>query len=412
MKRKENRPRGEALAGACLCLAALALPVRSGAVEVPGVGWEGQGADVVITNVDTDPRPDMILMAYDNPAQANNFRYKVGWNLGTNGVAQSWDPGFVMVDGVGWEGQGAGAAIANLDGDPRPELLLMAYDNPGGANSFRWRVGWNLGPNGVAQSWEPGFRTVPGLGWEGAGAGLGIGNVDRDPRPDLFFMAYDNPARDNSFRYTMVPNLGAAQPIWLEMDKLAGVAWPPATAVRNGVSQSLADIYLPFGVALDLRQDNGAIPDALPAACFSDADLDGFLVANMNTPPPPGGAWHMYGAFLTCSPDGLLGVMFDGAQRRGFAVFMNAFGATEQQERIMRTTAHELGHALCLYHNDGDAWRASGPTAGAGRTVMNQTGVLATDWGYAWSGGEMGKIIDRSKRRWQPQSGFAFGTCH
>ena len=78
----------------------------------------------------------------------------------------------------------------------------------------------------------------------------------------------------------------------------------------------------------------------------------------------------------------------------------------------MRTTAHELGHALCLYHNDGDAWRASGPTAGAGRTVMNQTGVLATDWGYAWSGGEMGKIIDRSKRRWQPHSGFAFGTCH
>lgn len=56
------------------------------AVEVPGVGWEGQGADAVITNVDTDPRPDMILMAYDNPAQANNFHYKVGFNLDAGGI--------------------------------------------------------------------------------------------------------------------------------------------------------------------------------------------------------------------------------------------------------------------------------------------------------------------------------------
>lgn len=312
---------------------------------------------------------------------------------------------------MGWEGQGAGASIASLDGDPRPELLLMAYDNPGGANTFRWRVGWNLGANGVASFWEPGFRTVAGVGWEGAGAGLGIGNVNGDPRPDLFFMAYDNPARDNSFRYWMLPDAGAAQPLRLEMDKLAGIDWPPASAGRNGRAQSLRDIYLPFGIDLALHQHDGEIRDPLPGVCFGDADLAAFMQAHRNS-PPPGGVWHMHGGIVTCSPENLLGIMFDAAQRRGFAVFANAFGTFERQERVLRTTAHELGHALCLYHSDADAWRATGPESGTGRTVMNQTGVLATDWGYALSGGELHKIIDRSKRRWQPQSGFAFGSCH
>src|SRR5918993_496687 len=99
----------------------LGLAANAAAVEVPGVGWEGQGADVVITNLDPDPRPDMILIAYDNPAQANNFRYKVGFNLDAAGVTANW-VGFPQIDGVGWEGQGAGAAITNLDGDARLEM--------------------------------------------------------------------------------------------------------------------------------------------------------------------------------------------------------------------------------------------------------------------------------------------------
>jgi hypothetical protein len=378
---------------------------------VPGVGWEGQGADLVVTNLDDDPRPDMILMAYDAPGGANNFRYKVGWNLNAAGVAARWDAGFFMVDGVGWEGQGAGMAVASLDADPRPELLLMAYDNPARANDFRWKVGWNLDASGRAQRWDPGFRVVPGLGWEGAGAGLAVGNLDADPRPDLIFMAYDDPPQANNFRYVVRLNEAVAQNVWLEMDKLTAVAWPPASAVRGGRSFTLPDIYRPLGFAIDVRQHEAAIADPLPGACFSDADLDNFRATRMNDPPPAGStAWHMHAAIVDCHTDGILGIMYDTAQRRGFAVFMGAFGG--DQARILRTTAHELGHALCLYHSDGDAWRPGGPATGQGRTIMNQTGQLAGDWGYAWSAGSTHKVLDRSKRRWAPRSGFGFGVCH
>ena len=383
----------------------------AGFTMIEGVGWEGQGADVLVTNLDDDARPEMILMAYDNPAQANNFRYRIGWNLGPNGIAQHWDPGFILVEGVGWEGQGAGSTIANLDNDPRPELILMAYDNPAQANNFRYKIGWNLGANGIAQSWDPGFTMIDGVGWEGQGAGIAMANLDSDPRVDMLLMAYDNPAQANSFRYIVRSNISRTQEIWLEMDKLTNVNWPPATANRNGQDYSLAQIYHPLGISINVQQNQGNIDDPLPNACFTDADLDDFRAANMNLSPPTGSeAWHMYGAFVTCHVDSLLGIMFDTTPRRAYAVFMNAFGG--DQQRIMRTTAHELGHALCLYHNDGDAWRPAGPVGGTGRTIMNQTAVLAADWGYAWSGGEMHKIWDRSKRRWQPNSGFAFGSCH
>lgn len=377
-------------------------------IQVAGVGWEGQGADVIITSLDADPRPDMVLMAYDNPSRDNNFRYKVGFNLNATGQAASWS-GTVQVNGVGWEGAGAGAAFANLDNDPRPELVLMAYDNPARDNTFRWRVGWNLNASGVANNWDAGFATVPGLGWEGQGAGLAIANFDGDPRPDWLLMAYDNPARDNTFRYVVLPNRGAAQAVGLEVDRLTGEDWLPANATRNGATFTPAQIFNDLGIGLTVTQDE-TLTNPLPPgqACFTDGDLLSLQNARRNR-PPGANSWHMYMSITTCHQDDLFGVMYDTGPRRGFSEF---FDAVTDVERRTRTFAHELGHALCLLHNDGDAWRPGGPVAGTGRTVMNPTWSLATDWSYGWEQGSMGLAYDKSKARWRPESGFGFGNCH
>ena len=173
-------------------------------IQVAGVGWEGQGAGMAITNLDVNTKPDMILMAYDAPAGDNSFRYKIGWNLNTSGVTTSWSP-TIQVPGVGWEGQGAGVAIVNLAGSARPEMILMAYDNPAGANSFRYKIGWDLKTSGVASSWSS-MLQIPGVGWEGQGADIVICNLDTNPALEFIFMAYDNPAGANSFRYKILFN--------------------------------------------------------------------------------------------------------------------------------------------------------------------------------------------------------------
>src|SRR4029077_4686478 len=90
------------------------LSVGTGFSQVDGVGWEGQGAGVALGQIDADPAPDLVIMAYDNPSGQNNFRYRIGWNLNRdgnpttqNGVPMTPWSGDIQVDGVGWEGQGA-----------------------------------------------------------------------------------------------------------------------------------------------------------------------------------------------------------------------------------------------------------------------------------------------------------------
>ena len=204
-------------------------------LEEEGVGDKGQGAGIAIGNIDNDPRPDIVVMAYANPAGANSFRYRIGWNIDKQGIPTSWSGApmtpwsdIIEVDGVGDEGEGAGIRLIDLDGNGRPELILMAYDNPAGANSFRYRVGMDLDTSGHAASWG-GVVEVSGVGWEGQGAGLAFTNLDNDPRPEMVLMAYDNPTtpKENSFRYRIGWNVDASgvPTFWSGFQQVDGVGW-------------------------------------------------------------------------------------------------------------------------------------------------------------------------------------------
>lgn len=190
-----------------------------------GVGWDGQGAGLKLFNLDSNARPEMVLMAYDAPPGPNNFRYKIGWNLSTAGTTGVWT-GPIQIPGVGWDAQGAGADLVNLDNNPRPEMVFVAYDSPPGANTFRYMVGWNLNTAGVATNWTGPFL-IGGAGWEGQGAGVTIANLDGNARPEMVLMAYDNPAGANTFRYKIGWNLAlnATTASWSNVTLIEGIGW-------------------------------------------------------------------------------------------------------------------------------------------------------------------------------------------
>ena len=78
--------------------------------------------------------------------------------------------------------------------------------------------------------------------------------------------------------------------------------------------------------------------------------------------PPPGST--------TPPPNGYACGTANAEIRTGFAVFVdslrNSTTITNDNQAYLRTTAHELGHALNLLHRDGDG----------SETIMNQTGRL------------------------------------
>jgi hypothetical protein len=206
--------------------------------QTGGLGWLGQGAGVDLVNLDANPSPEMVLLAYDAPSGPNNFRYKIGWNVNTLGVpTQGWT-NHAQLPGLGWEGQGAGLEILNLDSNPRPDMVIMTYDNPYGANNFRYKIGWNMNTSGNAWPWTS-YSQIGGVGWEGQGAGVTLGNLYGGSRPEMLMMAYDNPWGANTFRYVIgqdVSTGGVASP-WGGMKLVDGVGWE-----ADGADPELFDI--------------------------------------------------------------------------------------------------------------------------------------------------------------------------
>jgi hypothetical protein len=174
-------------------------------VFVPGLGDAAQGAGIALGDIDKNGVLDLLLMHYDIGNGNNEFRYKVGWNIDGNAVASSWSV-TRYVPGDGFEAQGAGVVLLDFDGGGVLDLLLMSYNNPSGANDFRYKIGSNLSISGWTTNWGV-TRSVAGVGAEADGAACGAIRYTSGHGANALFMAYDDAPGNNTFRYRMGCNM-------------------------------------------------------------------------------------------------------------------------------------------------------------------------------------------------------------
>ncbi|MFH0761038.1 MAG: VCBS repeat-containing protein [Bacteroidota bacterium] len=172
--------------------------------------WSGEtefGGGAALANIDKDAGQhyDAVLMGIQDLVGHDRFYYKVAWNLDGTGKASGWSE-IIYGPACGEVQAGGGADIGDIDGNGVPDLLLMNVDNPEGANSFRYHIGWNLGTDGTAASWSP-MLQGPALGWDNSGGGAALGDIDKNGRPDLVFMGIDNPSGNNKYWYIVGRNL-------------------------------------------------------------------------------------------------------------------------------------------------------------------------------------------------------------
>lgn len=244
-------------------------PSTTGTRQVSGLGHINQGAGVAIGDIDKNGRPDMILMGIDNPKGKNNFWYKVLYDIDENGY-YSKESSILSISAEGWENSGgdialcdlnnngildmvllctdkpttagrayrwyyvaydlkpdghynslsslntldelgffydgAGIDICDINKNGTPVLLMMVYDAPEGENSFRYQIAFDLQSNGNYLSLSPVYE-VPGLGHDGDGAGVAVGDIDNNGTLDILFMALDAPSGKDKFVYEILPNI-------------------------------------------------------------------------------------------------------------------------------------------------------------------------------------------------------------
>ena len=207
--------------------------------------------------------------------------------------------------------------------------------------------------------------------------------------------------------------------IHLEVDSLSGVGSLPAnqTPPAGGGPFSLPDIYEPLGIFVTVERDDTNVTDLAAGSCYSNAELDSLLIANRDQDPPSDGNWNLWAGFVTCFDVSnpaliVLGSMWrTGAfERDGFAIFEDAFTQLGLgNEYILRATAHELGHALNLYHNDGDD-QCSGSSTGT--TIMNTlAGLDLAAWGYGWSADAREHMNDHPESSIEPGTATPACSC-
>jgi hypothetical protein len=173
----------------------------AGFVAIPDwFSFENQGANIAVGDVDGDGHLDLLVLMVDHPTPGpNRGLYRVGRKLDATGaVSGGWGPWIPVPDWFSFDNQGAGIAVADLDGDGSLDLVIFMIDNPLGVNRGVYRIGRKLDTNGLVTGGWTAWLDVPNwFSWENQGAAIAISQADTHGRRDLVVFAIDNPPETN-----------------------------------------------------------------------------------------------------------------------------------------------------------------------------------------------------------------------
>ncbi|MGH3937770.1 MAG: galactose oxidase-like domain-containing protein [Pseudonocardiaceae bacterium] len=168
--------------------------------------FENQGGDITIADINGSGRPDLVVLMVDAPAGQNAAYYRVGHDLAADGtVTGGWGPWLPVPDWRFWENQGAGIAVADLDGNGSPEVLVFTVDNPVGQNGGYYTVGWNLDATGRARDgWSAWSAVDDWLFFENQGGSATFADLNGTGRAELVILTVDNPVDRNTGYYRVL----------------------------------------------------------------------------------------------------------------------------------------------------------------------------------------------------------------
>ena len=158
---------------------------------------ENQAAGVAVADVNGNGALDLVVFLLDAPDGPNQGWFRVGWSLdpATGSVSGGWTDWQPVPDWFPWANAGGDITVADVDGDGRPDLVVLMVDAPDGPNAAYYRSG-PLDADGTVTHWRP-WQALPDWPfWENQGAALAVADLDGDGHAELVVLAVDNPVAE------------------------------------------------------------------------------------------------------------------------------------------------------------------------------------------------------------------------
>jgi hypothetical protein len=181
-------------------------------IEIPDWNsWENQDGGITVADVTGNGKPDLIIFQIDNPPGLNQGRYKIGFDLDpVSFIANNWTDWVVVPGWFSWENQGAGIAVADLEGTGALDLIVFQIDNAmqingsSGQNQAFYKIGKNIGANGAIdpKNWGTWLGAPNWFSWENQGGSIAVTQLGG--RQKLVAFMVDNPPDQNAGLYEVV----------------------------------------------------------------------------------------------------------------------------------------------------------------------------------------------------------------
>ena len=173
-------------------------------------GEKNQGADVAVADLNGNGKPDLIAFHIQNPDGENKGFYQIGRDLDDSGNVTGWSE-FIQVPGrFGVDTEEAGIAITDLNNNRRPDLVVFHIEKTAGGNCGFYRVGCDLNDKGnVTRGWTQPIAMPGRLGNSTQGAGIAVTDLSGNGKPDLIVFFIDNPEGENKGYYRIGRDLDA-----------------------------------------------------------------------------------------------------------------------------------------------------------------------------------------------------------
>jgi len=126
------------------------------------VSWENQGANIAVADLNKDGKPELIVLRIDHPTSGRNRGfYRVGRALDAQGGIQNWEPWIEIPEWESAQNQGGGIAVADFGAAGLALIVFQVEHVELGPNKGRYRIGRQLSVDGTVTGGWSAWQQVP-----------------------------------------------------------------------------------------------------------------------------------------------------------------------------------------------------------------------------------------------------------